>query len=154
MPSEPLRWQAFEHTHIERGSDWFIALGVAAVSIAATSIILGNVLFGILILVAAVSWGLVARRPRALVEFEITERGIRTGEQFYLFEHILAFWVEEHASKTPLLLVDTTKLMSPNLAIPIENIDPKLVRAYLLEHVNEVPMKESMAQKILETLGL
>lgn len=154
MQTQPIRWHAFEHGHVERGSDWFIALGVAAISIALTSIIVGNTLFGILIIAAAIVWGLTAQTPRQLVEFEISERGIRAGEAFYRFESVVSFWVEEHESRPPLLLIDTTKFMTPNLAIPLENIDPKLVRAYLLEHVDEVPMKESVAQKFLELLGL
>jgi len=153
MP-QPIRWQAFEHSHFERGSDWFIALGIAAVSIALTSIILGNVLFGILIVVAAAVWGMMANLPHRTVHFEISERGIRAGERFYRYESIIAFWVEEHENTSPVLLVDTTKFMTPNLAIPLENVEPKLVRAYLLEHVEEVPMKESFAQKLLELLGL
>lgn len=154
MPSEPIRWQAHEHTHMERGSDWYIALGIVAVSIALTSVILGNTLFGILIIVASLVWGMMANLPRRTIQFEISERGIRAGEQFWRYENIIAFWVEEHEKDPPLLLVDTTKFMSPNLAVPLQNVDPKRVRAYLLEHVDEVPMKESIAQKFLETLGL
>ncbi|HXK31367.1 MAG TPA: hypothetical protein VJZ94_01305, partial [Candidatus Paceibacterota bacterium] len=138
MPTEPIRWQAFEHGHLERGGDWYIALGIAAISIALTSIILGNVLFGILIVVAAFVWGMMAQLPHHVVDFEISERGIRAGEHFYLYESVIAFWVEEHKTKSPLLLIDTTKFMTPNLAVPLENVDPKLVRAYLLEHVDEV----------------
>ena len=75
-----LRWSAYEHEHIERGSDWFWALGVIAVSAAITSVLFGNVLFAILILVAAMTIGLVAQRPPELHEFEITEKGIRIGQ--------------------------------------------------------------------------
>ena len=153
MP-QPILWQAFEHSHLERGGDWYIALGIAAISIALTSIILGNVLFGILIVVAATVWGMMANLPRRTVHFEISEHGIRAGEHFYRYESIIAFWVEEHERTPPVLLVDTTKFMTPNLAIPLENVDTKLVRAYLLEHVEETPMKESFAQKLLELLGL
>ena len=50
--------------------------------------------------------------------------------------------------------VDTTKWLSPNLIIPIEHIDPDLVRAYLSERAIEVHMKEPVAHKILEFFGL
>ena len=43
--------------------------------------------------------------------------------------------------------------MSPNLVIPLEGVDHEEVRAYLRERVDEVPMKEPLAHKILEFFG-
>lgn len=149
----PIRWQAFEHSHIERGSDWFIALGVTALAIALTSLILGNVFFALLIIAAAVALGLIAYKPPQPVDFEISEYGIRVGDIFHKFDNIISFWVEDGGDR-PTLLVDTTKFLTPNLAIPLGSTNPQLVRAFLLEHVNEVPMKESMAHKVLEFIGL
>ncbi len=150
-----LRWSAYEHEHIERGADWFWALGIVAISVAVTAIILHDVLFGVLVLVAAVTLGLLARTPPDLASFEISERGIRVNGILHRWDHIISFWVEdEHHTDRPLLLVDTTKWMSPNLIIPIEDIDPHLIRTFLKEHTKEMPMKEPVAHKILEFLGL
>ncbi len=151
---QTLRWSAYEHDHIERGSDWYWALGVAAACIALTSILFHNVLFAVLILLAAATIGMQARRPPEEVEFELSHRGIRVGGTMHLFEEVLAFWVEDHDVPRPLLLVDTTKFMSPNLIIPIEDIDPHDVRAFLRERVEERPMKEPVAHKVLEFFGL
>lgn len=155
MPSDssPIRWQAFEHEHIEHGSDWFFALGIVAACIAVISIILGNFLFGVLIIVAAGTLALLARVPPTLVEFELSDRGIRIGETMHRYEEIIAFWVEDHNVDPPVLLIDTVKWMSPNFSIPIVDVDPKAVRAFLLERAEEVPMKESAAHKILEFFG-
>lgn len=149
-----LRWSTYEHEHIERGADWFWALGIAAVAIALTAIILHDFLFGVLVLVAAVTLGLLARTPPDLANFEISERGIRVNGVLHRYDHIISFWVEDEHDDRPLLLVDTTKFMSPNLIIPIEEIDPGLVRAFLKDHAKEVHMKEPVAHKILEFLGL
>src|SRR3989344_4411045 len=46
MDNPALRWSAYEHDHIERGSDWYWALGVVAISIAITAIILHDLLLG------------------------------------------------------------------------------------------------------------
>ena len=156
MPSGsiPLRWSAYEHEHVERGQDWYWALGTIAVCIAVISVLLSDVLFGILVLVAAFTLGLLATRAPHLVDFELSDRGIKTGETMHRYEEILSFWVEDHDVEVPLLLVDTTKFMSPNLIIPIEHIEPSLVRAYLKERVEEVPMKEPIAHKILEFFGI
>lgn len=149
-----LRWNAYEHEHVPRGHDWYWALGIVAVSIALTSILFHNALFALLILIAAGILGMLANVPPDLVRFEISDRGIRIGDTMHRFEEIISFWVEEEGHAHPLLLIDTIKLMSPNLVIPLENIDPHVVRTYLQQHAEEVPMKEPMAHKILEFFGL
>jgi hypothetical protein len=155
MPdSSPIRWRAYEHEHVERGRDWYWALGIAAVSIALIATLFGNFLFGVLILVAAFTLGVLAQTPPPLVEFEVSDRGIKVGETMHRYEEIISFWVEDHDANPPLLLVDTIKWLSPNLIIPIEGADPRLLRAYLSERANEVPMKEPVWHKILEFFGL
>lgn len=149
----PIRWSAYEHEHIERGSDWFWALGIIAVCAALTSLLFGNVLFAILLIVAAVSIGLLARTPPELHEFEISERGVRIGDTLHRYEEIISFWVEEEETKEPTLLIDTVKFMSPNLIIPLDDVDPSVVRNFLKERVEETPMKEPFAHKILEFFG-
>ena len=153
-PRHILRWSAYEHEHIERSVDWFWALGIVAVSVALTSILFSNILFAILIVVAAYTIGILARTPPELVEFELSDRGIRVGKTLHRYDEIISFWVEDELGVNPLLLVDTTKFMSPNLIIPIEGIDPHEVRVFLQERVEEVPMKEPVSHKILEFLGI
>ena len=151
----PLRWSAYEHEHIERGSDWYWALGIVAICAALTSVLFSNVLFAIVLIVAAFTIGLIARTPPRLIEFEISDRGIRVAGTLHRYDHIIAFWLEdEHEHMPPLLLVDTTKFMSPNLIIPIEDIDPAEVREFLQQRAEERPMKEPVSHKILEFFGI
>jgi len=153
--SAVLHWSAYEHEHFERNGDWYWALGIAAVSIAIASVLLSNLLFGILILVAAATIALLSREAPEIARIEISERGIRINDTLHRFRDILAFWVEdEHESSRPILLVDTTKLLSPNLIIPIEEVDPRLVRSFLKERITERHMKEPIGHKVLEFLGL
>lgn len=155
MPAESggvLRWSAYEHEHIERGSDWYWALGVIAVSGALTSILFGNFLFALVILLAATTIGLIAQKPPELHEFELSEKGIRIGQTMHPYDSIISFWVDEEVD-VPLLLVDTTTFMSPNLIIPIGEMNPEDIREYLRPHAEETPMKEPLAHKILEFFG-
>ncbi len=149
---EPLVWSALEHEHIDRGSDWFWALGVIALSAAITSILFGNVLFAIVIIIGATTIGLIAQKPPDVHEFEISEKGIRIGQTFHPKDTIVSFWVDDELPE-PLLLVDTTTFMSPNLIIPIGDIHPDRIRDVLRPHVHETPMKEPLAHKILEFFG-
>lgn len=151
-PSTPLHWSAYEHEHIERHSDWFWALGVIAVCAALASILFGNFLFALIIVLAATVIGLIARTPPELHEFEISDRGIRIGDQLHRYDEVISFWVETETEE-PLLLVDTVKFMYPNLILPLHGVDPTEVRTMLLQYAKEVPMKEPLSHKILEFFG-
>lgn len=150
--SAQLRWEADEHRHVEHGSDWYWALGTVAVATSLTAILLGDVLFAVLIVVAAVTMSLIASRPPRRVVFEISKDGIKTGETLHSYQECLSFWVEEQEHGA-LLLVDTTKPLSPNLVIPIEGEAADSVRAALRPHIEETLMREPFPHKILEFFG-
>lgn len=152
--STVLRWSAYEHDHIERGSDWYWALGIVAVCIAIISILLHDTLFALVVLMAAFTLALLSRHPPELAHFELSEKGVRINEELHRYNEIISFWVEDEHDGKPLLLIDTVKFLSPNIVIPIEHIDPAVVRAFLKERIEEVRMKESFAHKIFEFLGL
>lgn len=149
----PITWSAYEHEHIERGSDWFWALGIIAVCAALTSIIFGNVLFALLIVVATGVIILLAQRPPLFHEFEISDKGVRISDELHSYDEIISFWVDEESQNKPLLLIDTVKFMYPNLIIPLEGADPERIREFLREYAEEVPMKEPFAHKVLEFFG-
>lgn len=154
MDSMPIRWSAYEHEHIERSRDWYWALGIFAVAAALISTLFSNFFFALLILVAAGTLAALASSPPPLVEFELSDRGIRVGGTMHRYEEIISFWVEDHDANPPILLVDTIKWLSPNLVIPLGDVGPRLVRAYLIERAEEVPMKEPVWHKILEFFDL
>jgi hypothetical protein len=156
MPDEniALRWSAYEHDHVERGPDWHWALGVITVCIAVTSILFHNVLFAVLVVLAAISIALLARTPPRECDFEISDSGIRINGALHRYDEILAFWVEDEHYDRPLLLVDTTRFLSPNLIIPIEHIESGLVRAFLKERVEERHMREPLPHRLFDFLGL
>jgi len=149
-----LRWSAYEHEHIVRGGDWYWALGIVTISVAITSILLGDFFFAIVVIIAAVTIALLAKSPPELARFEISDRGVRINGVLHRYDHIISFWVEDEHDGRPMLLIDTKKWLSPNLILPIEQVDPRSIRSYLRGRVEEVPMKEPMAHKILEFFGI
>ena len=149
-----LRWSAYEHEHIVRGGDWYWALGIVTISVAITSILLGDFFFAIVDIIAAVTIALLAKSPPELARFEISDRGVRINGVLHRYDHIISFWVEDEHDGRPMLLIDTKKWLSPNLILPIEQVDPRSIRSYLRGRAEEVPMKEPMAHKILEFFGI
>jgi hypothetical protein len=148
-----LRWSAYEHEHVERAADWYWALGIVTVSVVIISILLHDALFAVIAVLAACTIILLSRRPPQIVEFEVSDRGIRTGHTLHRYNEIISFWVEDEIGDRAVLLIDTVKWSAPNLIIPIEHIEPRLVRAYLQERATEKHMIEPWPHKILEFFG-
>lgn len=150
-----LRWSGEEYAHVQRGSDWYWALGIASVCIALISFLLGNALFSVLVLIAAFTIALLARTPPPTVTFEISERGIQVGNTIHRYDEVLSFWVEDHDTDQPTLLLEVSRWGTPHISIPLdETIEPNYVRAFLAEYADEKPIRESRAHKFLEILGL
>jgi len=150
---EPLTWSAAEHPHIERGSDWYWALGIIAISGALTSLLFSNILFALLILMAAVTLGLVASHPSQMVEFSVHDKGLDLGEETHLFRDMIGFWIEEDEQGAT-LMVDTPKILAPDVIVPIVDVDPEEIRnRFLAAEVPEVKMSAPLPYKVLEFFG-
>jgi len=52
-PKFLIEWDAHEYEHRERSPDWFWAVGIISVSVAVAAVIFGNIIFGILVIIAA-----------------------------------------------------------------------------------------------------
>lgn len=153
---QPIQWQGYEHQHIERGADWFWALGIITISTASIAFVFGNVLFGILLLVAGGTIGLLATKPPHIATFTLTDRGLRVDDHLYTYDMIEAFWITDDGEAGPTLLVDTRRVFTPHLVIPIQEdaVDPEQIREYFRDHeVAEVELREPLSHRILELLG-
>ena len=149
---EELRWHTYDHTE-PKSADWYWALGIIAVAGAATSFILGNILFAILILVGALSLSLHAARPRQKITVLLNHKGLALNETLYPYESLESFWVEEEGGSIPKLFLKSGHALTPQLMVFLEDIAPEDVREYLLEHLEEEEMTEPFTQKIAEFLG-
>lgn len=149
-----LLWSGYEHEHIEREDEWYWGLGIIAISLALVSVIFGDALFALVIIMAAVTLALISRHPPALTEFELSEKGVRVAHRLHRYREIVRFWVDDEDPAHPVLLLHTNKPLTAMISIPITEVDPKAVRAYLKEHVEEVMIQEPIAHRILEFFGL
>ena len=150
---EPITFTAHEYTHQPKRPDWFWALGIIAVAGAATSLIFGNVLFALLILVGAFVVSIFAHKQPAQFAFEISEKGIFVGNKVYPYQTLESFWVSEINPDKPLLTIESKRLLMPHITIPLDTTDPKAVRAFLAKHLKEEEHGHSLSEQIAEWLG-
>lgn len=148
-----LTWTAHEHEHKERSSDWFWAMGIIAVSVAVAAIIFGNVIFGILVIVASFSLSLFINREPREIRIEVTERGITRDNIHYPYSGLESFWIDiEHSH--PKILLRSSKFFLPLIIVPLgEEADLEEVHEKLMRFLKEEPHALPFVERLLEYLG-
>lgn len=150
--NEDIVWQAFEYTHKEKDSDWYWALGLITFAGMASAYMFGNTLFTVLIFLIGFTSALFGARKPNIVSFGINRVGIRADKVLYPFQTLDSFWVFEKEDET-LLLLKSRKFFSSQIVMPLGEMDPDVVRDYLLERLPEEEDHEPMAQRVMDYLG-
>ena len=148
-----ITWEAPEHHHIEKGNDWFWALGLLAVAGAGAAFIFGNVLFGIVILLGAITMVILALQDPRVIPFAVLTRGIRVGNELYPYTTLESFTIDEENPKGPQLLIKSKKFFMPLLILPIpaEYVDD--VDDLVGSRIPEEHLEEPLAHRVLELFG-
>ena len=148
-----ITWTALEYEHRKKSKDWYWSVGIVGGSVALASVILGNVLFGLLIVIAFFALLLHSvKRPR-VIEIEVSDRGVRVETRLYPYQYIESFWVEESDIGSKLLM-KSKKLLSPLIVVPVaEGIVVEDLRNSLSEKVESELLQESFLEQVMEGLG-
>lgn len=150
--SEPLHWVAHEYENRVRSPDWFWAVGILAVAIAATSVIMNNVLFAIVVLLSGFALLLYAARKPELLDVFVDDKGVRIDKYFYPYHTLESFWIDEHESRSR-VLIKSQKLFMPYIIVPTGDIDPDLLKEHLSMYLPEIFHSESVFHHLMEYLG-
>lgn len=146
-------WEGYEHSHTQKGSDWFWVLGIVTIAIATAAILLGNALFGILILVAGFVTALSATRDPKEVAFAVTNRGIQVDDRLYPYSTLDVFFIDEENPLGPQLLVRSQKMLMPLIIMPLPEDAIDEIEELIASKLPEEFLEEPFAHKVLEFFG-
>lgn len=146
-------WSVTTHEHIERSSDWYWTLGFVALVSAGLCIFFSNILLALIIVIGAVSLGvLVARGPREH-SVRIDKRGIVIDGSLFQYRSIQSFWIEDDAD--PRLFLTTNALLTPHFTLDLETREQAAaVRTYLKKYLPEAEQGPQIAEHLAKMLGL
>lgn len=146
-------WKAPEHNHIEKTQDWYWVLGIIGIAGSVTSIILGNVLFGVVILLGVMTMIIVSHRHPKLVSFEVSARGIREDEDLYPYSALESFYIDEENPSGPQLLARPKKIFLPLLILPIPEAYLEEIESVVAGRLREEHLEEPFSHKLMEFFG-
>ncbi len=155
MPPETnsITWEAPEHYHIEKSSDWFWALGIITIAAVIAAFFFGNTLFALLLGVGGFVLGLFATKEPKIIPYAVTMRGLRVGDSLFPYTTLVSFYLDEDDPIGPQLLARTTRTFSPLIVMPIppEYVDD--IESILTLKLPEEYLEEPFINKLLEFLG-
>ncbi len=146
-------WEAPEHNHIEKTGDWYWILGIVAIAGSIASIIFGNMLFGIVILLGAVTMVITSHRTPRLIQFEVSQRGVRIEDTLYPYSTLDSFYLDEENHSGSQLIVKSKKLFAPLLILPIPEEYTDDIEDVIATRLREEHMEEPFSHKLLEFFG-
>ncbi len=148
-----IEWEALEHSHSQKGSDWFWILGILTLSGTVASILLKNILLGIVILIGGSVMAILATREAKVVAYAVTQRGLRVNDVLYPYTTLESYFIEDDEVTEAQLLIKSSKLFMPLIIMPLpsEHIDD--IEDIISERLPEEHLEEPFANKLLEFFG-
>ena len=146
-------WEALEHEHREKTSDWYWALVIIAIAAAGVTVIFGNVLFAIVIILGASVMVITAMRKPKMIDFGITTRGITIGNELYPYTLLESFYIDEECASGPQLLVKSGRLFMPLIIMPLPEDALDEIDQLISSRLPEEHLEEPLAHKVLEFVG-
>jgi type IV secretory pathway component VirB8 len=152
MESTPLyEWETMEYELNKKSTDWYWAIGVIAVCGTVASIIYGNFLFAVFIIIGAGSLILFQVKKPKVIKIAILSQGIKIDQYLYTFDSLKNFWIESDAHR---LLLTSTRFILPTIILNLEGADQDEVRELLSEKLEEKEIKHSLMAQVVDKLGM
>ena len=90
-----LEWHSPEHHFDKKSKDWYWILGVFALGASILAFYFDNFLFGVFILIASLTIGILSYKETKITPVKITYKGIIFGKQLYPWLSYRSFWIED-----------------------------------------------------------
>lgn len=135
-------WKIPEFTKHQRSRRWYMVMILLAGILIIYSIFTANFLFALIIILGVFIIFLRDYSESKDLNFQITEDGLVIGNQFYYYKILSAFYIIYDPPVVKKLFF-TLKSVAPDFSIPLNDMNPLLIRKRLLEYLDEDLDKEN-----------
>lgn len=148
-----MEWHSPEHHFDKKANDWYWMLGGICLGASVLAFYFGDFLFGVFIIIAGFTVGMLSYKETKVVPIKIATKGIVFDRYLYPWMSYRSFWIEdEHVHGARILMRPVSNFL-PLAIIPInEEVDLNDVRDILLEFLEEEFLAESIVHKWFDKL--
>jgi len=148
MEKNPLQWKARLYQHKQKSPNWYINISLGVLVIFGISFYLENILFGIFVLLAGVTFIILGRTKPGIARFKIDERGVIINNTLYPFSELDSFWIEDET-----LYIKTDKTLSSHITLSLGDTNKEKVEEFLHEHLPKEEYERSIIDSIAEYIN-
>lgn len=149
---ETIEWTCKEHEAQERGPYWFLGPGAIALALIIFGVFAHSYFFIAFVALAFLVILMYAHRPPREIAFRISRDGVDAGNTHYAFTELKSFWIFENVAPKELSL-ETTKLLTPYLRIPLGDQKPETIGRLISRFLPEEEHKEFISDQIARSIG-
>ena len=149
--SVKLSWDMPEFQDYTRNKVWYITAGIIALLLIIYSIFSANLLFGVIIIIAATTLVKIDKTKPENIEFAITSKGIVVGDKFYEYSELHNFYIIFEPPEIKNLFIEFNNVLKPRINVPLFEQDPAGIRKLLKKYMEEDLDKEG--EPISEAIG-
>ena len=132
-----LEWEVDEYPIHQRSRLWYILAAIIGVALIIYAVATANFLFAVIILMIGVITLLSSFVPPDRVPVVITNTGVVVSDMYYDFQAIRDFSIAYDPPHVKNLYFEFHSPWQPLLTVPLEDIDPNVVRELLLPYCLE-----------------
>jgi len=156
-PTILVDWRAQEYEFAPKSPTWYWTVAIMSIGSAAAAFIVGNILFGIILILAGMSTTLLGSRRPALHHFKITNRGIYVSDQVFRYDNIARFAMDDHVGNgvPEKLLFELKQGVVKVITIPLAGADYRKVRMELKNHnIDEAEHLDTLTARVSDWMGI
>jgi hypothetical protein len=143
-----LQWHSPEHHFDRKTNDWYWILGIIVLGAAVLAFYFDDFLFGVFIVIAGLTIGMLSYKETRVVPIKITPKGIVFDRYLYPWMSFRSFWIEDEHVHGYRILMRPVNSYLPLTVIPVnEEVDLNDVREIILEFLAEEFSEESLVHK-------
>lgn len=130
-------WGVNEYEKHERTKRWYIIAGLLGVALLLYSVISGNYLFALVVVLFGIILFLQDVQSPMEVGVALTESGVIIGSKFYPFSEFRNYWIIYNPPEVKNIYFATNSLVKHRLQIPLLDNDPRPIRDFLNQFIVE-----------------
>ena len=114
-----LEWHSPEHHFDKKSNDWYWILGIIVIGAAVLAFYFSNFLFGVFIIIAGITLGMLSYKETKMVSIRIVAKGLIFGNYLYPWVSFRSFWIEDEHTHGARILLHPLNSFLPLTVIPI-----------------------------------
>lgn len=151
---QSVTWRAREYEFTQKDASWYWLIGGGAATLILIALFQKNFFFAVFIAIAAGVVALLGKRVPEVVEYSVSEEGVRIGKEvLYPYNELHSFSVRKRESRLDEIVLRRKTIANPFIKLPANAHATERARALLKEKIEEEEYHESLLELFTEWLG-